>query len=152
MEKQMKKLSKKAVMIGSIVLAVVLVVGGVIGLLVHKNTRPTDPDKIYTFDKITMGLSQKVSRVVDIDNELTEEEIDELYRHCMEIHYHYSDINNTKFVSSGMEYFEVPEITGRLLFYDENGKELFKIIGSGSTPDSNTESYYDDNGINWLQS
>ncbi len=30
-------------------------------------------------------------------------------------------------------------------------KELFKIIGSGSTPDSNTESYYDDNGINWLQ-
>ena len=96
MEKQMKKLSKKAVMIGSIVLAVVLVVGGVIGLLVHKNTRPTDPDKIYTFDEITMGLSQKVSRVVDIDNEWTEEEIDELYRHCMEIHYHYSDINNTK--------------------------------------------------------
>lgn len=30
-------------------------------------------------------------------------------------------------------------------------KELFKIIGSGSTPDSNVESYYDENGYNWLQ-
>lgn len=30
-------------------------------------------------------------------------------------------------------------------------KELFKVIGSGATPDSNTESYYDENGYFWLQ-
>ena len=127
MEKQKKKLSKKAVVICSIVL-VVLVVGGVIGMLVHKNTRPTDPDKIYTFDEVTMGLSTKVSYVVDSDSVLTQKEIDELYRYSRETYYHYSDINKTKIVSSGSISFEAPEEMNHLLYYDENNNRLFDII------------------------
>lgn len=30
-------------------------------------------------------------------------------------------------------------------------KEIFKTIGSGTTPDTRVDEYYDDNGYNWLQ-
>ena len=128
MEKQKKKISKKAVVICSIALAAVLIAGGVVGVIIHNNKRPVDPDKIYTFDEVTMGLADKVSYVVDSNNVMTQEEIDEIYKHCKEIYYHYSDINKTKRVSSGITMIEVPEQMSCLLFYDENNYKLFEII------------------------
>ena len=116
MEKTKKKLSKKAVIIGSVVLAVVLVVGGV---FIYKYTAR---EKLYTFDEITQGLSEQVSYVVDADGELTQEEIDEIYERYKRVSYLKKD-----------EEEQTETIKGRidrkrqLKFYDDNNNQLFDI-------------------------
>ena len=116
MEKTKKRLSKKTVIIGSVVLAVVLVVGGV---FIYKYTAR---EKLYTFDEITQGLSEQVSYVVDADGELTQEEIDEIYERYKRVSYLKKD-----------EEEQTETIKGRidrkrqLKFYDDNNNLLFDI-------------------------
>ena len=114
MEKQKKKLSKKAVVICSVVL-VVLVVGGV--LIYKLATR----EKLYTFDEITNGLSEQVSYVVDADGDLTQEEIDEIYERYKTLYFVELTEENL------IPWNGIGEITNHLLFYDNNDILLFSI-------------------------
>ena len=115
MEKTKKRLSKKTVIIGSVVLAVVLVVGGV---FIYKYTAR---EKLYTFDEITQGLSEQVSYVVDADGELTQEEIDEIYERYKRGYFVELTEKNVSPLTG------IGEITNHLLFYDNNNTLLFEI-------------------------
>ena len=118
MEKPKKKLSKKSVIICSVILAVVLAVGGAVGVIIHKNSLPINPDKIYTFDEVTMGLSKKISYAVDKESVLTQEEINEIW----------DRYKSVKFVTAEVdEWYGLGDVTSHLLFYDKNDKLLFEI-------------------------
>ena len=108
MEKTKKKLSKKAVIIGSVVLAVVLVVGGV---FIYKYTAR---EKLYTFDEITQGLSEQVSYVEDYNHNLSQEQIDRLYGSYK--NYKYARVDETN-----------GDFSHCLVFYDNQGNKLFFI-------------------------
>ena len=136
MEKPKKKLSKKSVIICSVILAVVLAVGGAVGVIIHKNSLPINPDKIYTFDEVTMGLSKKVSYAVEKENVSTPDQVSKLlvqekieeYNKC---YYVYSDYANTKeVVFNGKKYIEYWPDTGvlmhHLVFYDKNDNYIFE--------------------------
>ena len=115
MEKQKKKLSKKAVVICSVVL-VVLVVGGV--LIYKLATR----EKLYTFDEITNGLSEQVSYVVDADGDLTQDKIDETYELFKSVYYLEDNlVENIQWIHGRIDKLCV------LDFYDENNNLLFEI-------------------------
>ena len=119
MEKTKKRLSKKTVIIGSVVLAVVLVVGGV--FIYKYATR----EKLYTFDEITQGLSEQVSYVVDADGELTQEEIDEVYERYKRVDFVKVDENDID------EWYGMGgEIMSHLLFYDTSNNLLFETFES----------------------
>ena len=116
MEKTKKRLSKKTVIIGSVVLAVVLVVGGV--FIYKYATR----EKLYTFDEITQGLSEQVSYVVDADGELTQEEIDEVYERYKKGYF----VELTE--DTVDSWVGIGEAQHQLLFNDKDNNILFKII------------------------
>ena len=129
METKKKKLSKKAVIIGSVVLAVVLVVGVVVGVIIHKNARPIDPDKVYTFDEVTMGLSKKISYAVERECVSTPDQASELlvkerineYKSC---YYVYSD----EALRSDNFLFSPGTLISHLVFYDKNDKYIFETF------------------------
>ena len=109
MEKQKKKISKKAVVICSVVLAVVLIAGGV---LTYKYVTR---ERLYTFDEITQGLSKQVSYVEDNDHKLSQKEIDLLYESYKHYKYKSVDRSNGDFLHC-------------LVFYDNQGNALFSIV------------------------
>ena len=115
MEKQKKKLSKKAVVICSVVL-VVLVVGEV--LIYKLATR----EKLYTFDEITNGLSEQVSYVVDAEGVLAQEEIDEIYDRYQRVNYARINENDID------EWYGIGDVTRHLVFYDTSNELLFEIF------------------------
>ena len=119
METKKKKLSKKTVIIGSIILAVVLAVGSIVGVIIHN--REPQKGKEYTLEEISHGLSKKVSYIVDKDNVLTQEERDEIYDRYKTRHF-------LVVCEEEIPWWEgLGEITSHLLFYDENDKFLFEI-------------------------
>ena len=116
METKKKKLSKKAVIIGSVVLAVVLVVGGV---FIYKYTAR---EKLYTFDEITQGLSEQVSYVVDADGELTQEEIDEVYERYKRVDYSEQKETEIKIIKGDNP------LRSHLKFYNDDDEFLFEVF------------------------
>ncbi len=118
METKKKKLSKKAVIIGSVVLAVVLVVGGV--FIYKYATR----EKLYTFDEITQGLSEQVSYVVDADGEWKQEVIDKTYDKYKDFYYLRNIVDEQRVMNavSGANYAKYS-----LICYDKDNDFLFKI-------------------------
>ena len=118
MEKQKKKISKKAVVICSIVLAVLLIVGGVF------TYKYVTRERLYTFDEITNGLSEQVSYVVDADGVLTQGEIDEKCERYNRVDFVKVDENE---INAWHGYSMGGELMSHLLFYDKSNNVLFEI-------------------------
>ena len=116
MEKQKKKISKKAVVICSVVLAVVLIAGGV---LTYKYVTR---ERLYTFDEITNGLSEQVSYVVDADGVLTQGEIDEKCERYNRVDFVKVDEDDID------EWYGMGDIINHLLFYDKGNNLLFETF------------------------
>ncbi len=116
MEKQKKKISKKAVVICSVVLAVVLIAGGVF------TYKYVTRERLYTFDEITNGLSEQVSYVVDADGVLTQGEIDEKCERYNRVDFVKVDEDDID------EWYGMGDIINHLLFYDKGNNLLFETF------------------------
>ena len=113
MEKTKKRLSKKTVIIGLVVLAVMLVGYGLLYYFANI-WEPKEKEK-FTFEQITQGLSEKVDHVEYEESKITEEE-KEIYRTALSKH----NYVKTKGTGSG-------ELELKVLFYDESNNLLYYV-------------------------
>ena len=113
MEKTKKRLSKKTVIIGLVVLAVMLVGYGLLYYFANI-WEPKEKEK-FTFEQITQGLSEKVDHVEYEGITRTQEEIENYYD-TLVTHYYV----RTSDTGSG-------ELEFKVLFYDENNNLIFFV-------------------------
>ena len=116
MEKQKKKISKKAVVICSIALAAVLIAGG---LFTYKYVTR---ERLYTFDEITQGLSKQVSYVVEEEHVLNQARLDAFYEKYGNADFKERIISEEEILYA---FNAANEIIHHYVFYDVNDKILF---------------------------